>query len=411
MRRIGNCLCAALLAAGALAAQGGVAPPHLTAFGPDPLFAIPTLPGTSHMQIHMVPYPGKPGFFIVGLTVNGLPAANGGVAGSDLLTGIYDAVSKTFTPDLNAAGLNTASGEFGLSLHASGLLAAYETTINSVYGVQIAQRPDLTSPFKWIGSVANMPANGDGYWDPSLADAGGVLHLLFMQQRPAPNDKNGDIAMAPLDLKAMSIGTPKVIITTPVVDQKCNSSTPILDSTGELIGVSHHVTVNSNDHYISFDLDPATPTLELITTSTWINNGGFAAGTFFDGESGSPYRINSVETVWWIAGPAELGKKMEIASYCPIGKTKWVSFLMLSAGFLKSPMKIPGVGLFGLDPATLVPPLTVGVHGSADGAARLGLLVPKDPVLKGVTIPGQSLVYDSLANQFYLGNTAALAIR
>ena len=116
-----------LCALGAAGASAQVVPPQLTTFAQDKIFTAANLPGAGHHQIHMIPYPNQPGSFIVALTADNLPTANGGLGGYDLVTGVFDAVKQTFTPDLHAAGLNGAQNEFGLMLYHDGLLAVYET--------------------------------------------------------------------------------------------------------------------------------------------------------------------------------------------------------------------------------------------------------------------------------------------
>lgn len=412
-----------LLPPAALGAQGKVPPPQVSAFAPDPLFVAPYVPGTGYHQIHMVPYPGQPGRFIVGLTADSLPAANGGTgSGMDLLTGVFDAVQKTFTPDLFAAALNSSGTEFGLMLLHDGLLAVFESNglvPSSQNEVMLASRPNLNSPFAVLGPIGNAPrANSQSYWDPSLAMVEGKLRLLYVLNNASGG---GDIAMADLNLAARTIGTGIPIILTPVASYTANSPTPIVDSNGDLIGVSHHVVDNAtsdNDHYMSFDLDPLTPAVLFIDTASWINNGGFAGGTFYDGEYlPSPYHIMALESAWWTGGRAALGGRMEVTVNAPIqgpGAIPWLSFFMLSRGFLANPLPLSGMtGSFGLDPSFLLT-ATVGTHNMSTGRATVTLAVPNDPLFKGLVLPGQSCTINPKGAggvpQVILGNTAALTI-
>ncbi len=392
-----------LLAAGAFA-QGQVVPPKLTAFAKDAIFNSPNVPGTTFSQIHIIPYPGQMGKYIVAITVNsGLPQSWGGVGGSDLLTGVYDVKTNKFTPDKNAAFLNGSKAEFGLTLYHNGLIAFFESSSAGTYSPYLATRTSLNQPFKVAGQIANMPKQS--YWDGSLANLGGKIHVLHVL--------GNDIAASPLDVGKVSVGNPTILVRTPVSNTTANSPTPIVDSTGELIAITHHVTQNANDHWLSFDLDPNTPALQFITMSDWINNGGYIAGTFYDAHAASTgYRIDSVQTVWWTGGKAKIGSNMEIYGYAPVrGLTAvpWVSFFLLSNKFA-SPLTVPGViGKFGLNPMFLMP-FTLGTHNPLTGAAKRVIPIPNNPVLSGHAIPGQSLTLDPKTQKLMLGNTAVLTI-
>ncbi len=391
-----------------ICAQGLVAPPKLSKFAKDPLFNAPNVPGKTFSQIHIIPYPGKPGKYIVGMTVNsGLPGSWGGKGGSDLLTGVYDIRTNKFTPDKKAAALNSSRSEFGLTLHHSGLLAYFESSRSGKYTGYLAKRKSLDEPFTIAGPIAGLPRQS--YWDGSLADLGGKLHLVHVYKR--------DIAVSPLDpAKPALTGKPKIVVRTPVPGKDANSPTPIVDSTGELIALSHHVNVNANDHWVSFDLDPATPALPFITIKDWINNGGYIAGTFYDAHSAvSGYRISSVRTAWLAGGAALPGKKMEVAAYIPVQgvhPVPWAfSFLLLSTNFRKSPFSIPGVtGKFGLDTAFLAA-FSLGVHDPLSGKAYTYIPVPNDPALRGTAVPAQSLCVEPGRGMLILTNTAALTVR
>ncbi len=389
-------------------AQGWVAPPKLSKFGRDPLFNAPNVPGKTFSQINIIPYPGKPGKYIVALTVNtGLPSAWGGKGSSDLLTGVYDVRADKFTPDKKAAGLNSQRAEFGLTLHQGGLMAYFESNAKGKYTGYLAVRKSLDAPFTVAGPIANLP--NQSYWDGSLAELKGKLHLVHVYKH--------DIALSPLDpVKVALTGPPKVVVKSPLPGKTANSPTPIVDSKGELIGLSHHVTVNANDHWVSFDLDPATPALPFISTKDWINNGGYIAGTFYDADS-SPktYMISSVRSFWLAGGAAPIGKKMEVSAYMPIQGIRpvpWVfSFLMLSTGFEKQPQAVPGVtGKFGLTTAFLTA-FPLGVHDPLSGKAYTFFEVPNDPALRGAAVPAQGLCVEPAKGMLVLTNTAALTVR
>ncbi len=396
-----------LLASGAMA-QGNVAPPHLNKFGKDPIFNAPKIPGTTFSQINIIPYPGRPGKFIVGITVaSGLPPANGGVGGSDLLMGVYDAAKKTFTPDKNAAFVNSSKSEFGLTLHHSGLYAYMESAGGGTYSPYLLSRKSLNSPFSVVGIIQGLPMK-QGWWDGSLADINGKMNILYVL--------NHNIVAAPLTISGGTVtaGNPTILVNTPKPPNDANSPTPITTTTGELVALSHHVNVNANDHWVSFDLDPKTPALSFITTPDWINNGGYIAGTFYDAHSTSgTYQISSVKSVWWTGGKAKIGSNMEISAYCPVqgtGVTPWVSYFLISDKFLSTPITVPGVvGQFGLNPGFLTA-VTIGAHNPLTGQAIINIPVPNNAALSGYAVPGQSLTIDPTTQKIMLGNTASLTI-
>ncbi len=396
-----------LLASGAMA-QGNVVPPHLTKFGKDPIFNAPNIPGTTFSQINMIPYPGKPGKFIVAITVaSGLPAANGGVGGSDLLMGVYDAAKKQFTPDKNAAFINSSKSEFGLTLHHSGLYAYMESAGTGTYSPYLLSRKSLNAPFNVVGIIKGLPMS-QGWWDGSLADIGGKMHILYVL--------NHNIVAAPLTISGGNVtaGNPILLVKTPKPPADANSPTPICTTSGELVAITHHVNVNANDHWLSFDLDPNTPALSFITLPDWINNGGYIAGTFYDAHSASSgYQISSVQSVWWTGGKAKIGTNMEISAYCPVqgtGVTPWVSYFLISDKFLANPLTAPGIiGQFGLNPAFLTP-VAIGAHNPITGQAMINIPIPNNAALSGYAVPAQSLTIDPKTQKIMLGNTASLTI-
>jgi hypothetical protein len=397
-------LCLSLLATG-LHAQGLVPPATLRPIQKQNGLSVPAVPGQETQQIHMVRLPGDPpGTYTVALTVLNLPAANGGAGGQDILTGKYDALTDTFTPDTLAAGVNTTGTEFGFMIHSNGLVAV----VDRLTSVVAFTRPNVTSAWTLKGTVTGLPA-GPGYYDPAVADIGGQLVVLYVTGTTA----NGSIAYSPLDINTLVAG-PSVTVVRPRGAGAANSPTPVVTSTGELIGLSHHDVIGSdNDHYISMDLDPNTPSVLFIDTTTWINNGGFAGGTFFDAEALVPYQITSTQAVWWTGGRAAIGTNMEITVNVP-PKTTGVpdlSFIMLSRAFLPTPSMIPGVtNLLGIDPSFLIL-IPAGAHTLQTGQVIVNIGVPNDASLRNLVVPGQSLTIDLTSSTLILGNTAALAIQ
>jgi hypothetical protein len=221
--------------------------------------------------------------------------------------------------------------------------------------------------------------------------------------------------MCPLDVNTLQAGPTTVVVAPARAGSVANSPTPIVTSTGELVGLSHHdVLASDNDHYFSFDLDPATPSVLFLDTPTWINNGGYAGGVFYDAESTpAPYHIFDVETVWWTGGRAAIGTNLEVTVNAPgrMSGVPAISFFVVSRGFLASPVAIAGViGPLGIDPSLLIL-FPVGAHTLATGRARNVVSLPNDPSLKGLVLPAQSLtIFLTPQTQIALGNTAALAI-
>jgi hypothetical protein len=394
-----------LLATG-LNAQGLVPRATLRAIQKHPALCTPAVPATDTQQIHMVRLPGDPaGTYTVALTVTGLSAANGGVGGMDILTGKYDALADVFTPDLHAAAVNSAGTEFGFMIHSNGLVAV----IDRLSSVLVATRANVVSPWVPKGTVTGLPA-GPGYFDPAVANIGGQLVLLYVTGSAA----SASIAYSPLDINTLAAG-PAVILVRPnrTSGGQANSPTPIVTSTGELVALSHHDVVGSdNDHYMSMDLDPNTASVLFIDTTTWINNGGFAGGTFFDAESVAPYQITSTQSAWWTGGRAAIGTNMEITINVPPKSSgaPHLSFIMLSRAFLPTPLAIPGVtNLLGIDPTSLIL-INAGTHVIQTGQATVNIGVPNDASLSNLAIPGQSLSIDLTSSALILGNTAALTI-
>ena len=394
-----------LLATG-LYAQGLVPPATLRTIQKQAGLCTPAVPGSGVQQVHVVKLPGDPaGTYTVGLTVTALPPGNGGVGGSDALTGKYDVFTDTFTPDLHAAAVNSTGTEFGFMIHSNGLVAV----VDRLSSVLVATRANVVSPWVVKGSVTGLPA-GPGYYDPSVANVGGQLVLLYVTGSAG----NASIAYSPLDINTLAAGPSVIVVRPNRATGEANSPTPIVTSAGELVGLSHHDVVGSdNDHYMSMDLDPNTPSVLFIDTTTWINNGGFAGGKFFDAESVTPYQITSTEAAWWTGGRAAIGTNMEITVNVPPRSTgtPHLSFIMLSRAFLPTPTAIPGVtNLLGVDPTSLIL-ISAGTHVVQTGQATLNIGVPNDPSLSNLAIPGQSLSIDLVSSALILGNTAALTIR
>ena len=319
--------------------QGSVPPGTLRGMQRTVGLNPPAVPGANVHQVHMVQLPGDPdGTYTCALTVGSLPAANGGVGGNDILTGKYDALNDTFTPDLHAAGLNGSVNDFGFMFHHSGLIATWDRP-GAAGTVQIATRQNLNSAWVARGPVTGLQP-GPNYYDPALADLNGRLILLYLSGGVGA----ASIAWCPLDVNTLQAGPSYVIVRPARAGSEANSPTPIVTSAGQLIGLSHHDVLGSdNDHYFSFDLDPVTPSVLFFDTPTWLNNGGYAGGVFYDAESTpAPYHILDLETVWWTGGRAAIGTSMEVTVNAPgrLSGVPPISFFVASRNFLPNPIPV-----------------------------------------------------------------------
>lgn len=392
---------ASLVLAAAGAAQGNVGPGewHATraAVGLSPA----SLGVNGVHQVHMTRLLEDPaGMWRCALTVDGLPLSRGGRGGLDLLSGAYDPAADRFVADGHAAPLNTAGDEFGLMLHAEGLLAAFERAGQVV----IARRADVAAPWNALGPVRNLPPQS--YYDPALANVDGELHLLF--------DHAPRIDMVPIELVRLSlVGVPVPIVLPARPGSLANSPTPIVDANGNLIGVSHHDALGTdNDHYLALDLDPTTPSLRATDTPGWSHNGGFAGGAFFGAERAVTGNTVTRTGLTWM--PPTRGRPgddvfLEVLVGAPqVPEPMNPPTAMLSPGYLPAPFTIPGFeNALGLDPVGMV--IVFGTVDPLTGRAGTWLPIPPDPMLAGIELSTQSLVIASGRLQFT--NTAPLEIR
>jgi hypothetical protein len=257
-----------------------------------------------------------------------------------------------------------------------------------------------------VGAVGGLP--GQSYYDPALADHNGQLHLLHVLAL--------DIAMTPIDPNTgQPTGPFQVIALGARPGATANSPTPVVDSTGQVIGISHHdVLGGDNDHYMSLDLDPNTPAVLMNDTTTWTNNGGWCGGRFFDAVSSpSPYHIFSMDTFWTTGGRARIGTNMEIKAFSPptAGADVYVTNLLVSVGFLAAGQSFPAPirGMLGLNAAVLIA-IQLPPHNNQNGETVLNLAVPNDPALSGKRLPCQSATLHVNGGTLSFGNTAALTI-
>jgi hypothetical protein len=368
-----------------------------------PGLSAPAIPGTAVHQVHTLHLPGDPpNVYMTALTVDGLQPGSGGVGSLDLLTGKYDVLTDTFTPDNFASSLNSSGIEFGLSFYHDGLVAVWD--INNGPPPQLATRPNLTSPWQTRGTIGGM--HSATYYDPAIANINGQPHLIYIF--------GNDIVAAPINLTTNAISGARFVLVNPArAGSQANSPTPIVDSTGELIGLSHHDVLGAdNDHYLSLDLDPTTPAVILHDTTTWINNGGFIGGRFFDGESTTPYHVLAIDKFWFTGGRAAIGTTMEIRAFVPptTSPNPYLSWTLISSAFAVTPTPVPLVGgLLALNPAVIVD-ISMPPHNNANGTSLTSLPVPNDPTLRNLKIPAQGITFDTAALRLQFTNTAALTI-
>ncbi|GAB4137160.1 MAG: hypothetical protein Fur0037_02130 [Planctomycetota bacterium] len=385
-----------------VSAQGVVPPYEVVEVNPLPGLSPGPIPGNQVQQVCLVHFPGNPpNIYYCALTVYGLGSANGGVGGSDLLTGDYDVLTDTFTPNNEAAGLNTTGTEFGLQIHHSGLYAVFDRLPGLP---RFARRSAIGQPWVEVGPISPLPTQS--YYDPSLADYHGQTWLLHVL--------GNDIAMTPIDTTTgATLGLSIPIVQAAQAGSTANSPTPILDQAGNLIGVSHHDVLGSdNDHYLSLDLDPATPAVLMKDTTTWINNGDYAAGRFFDAEYSAGYHVFSMETYWTPGGRARVGGTMTVDFYTPQTNAQQVllSALLVGIRYLPAGVPLPGAqGLLGIAPQGA---MWFGLfpQNNQTGSYTMTIRIPNNSALSGTRLAAQMAVFDALSSAITLANTAALVI-
>lgn len=386
----------------ALSAQGLV-PPFQMAQSNRPLgLNAGAVPGIEVRHVDLVHLPGSPpNVFYGSLTVLLLPPAFGGVARMDLLCGTYDVSTDTFTPNMDAAALNTSASEWGMRVHRSGLLAVFDRLNGWPW---LAARPALGQPWQVVGAIRPLvPQSG---YDPVLADHRGRLHLVYRSQR--------DIVMSPIDpATGFVTGSSTVIVVPSTPSSFVYSPQPVTDANGELLGISHSERNEADgDHRMSMDLDPATPSVLMNDTTTWTHAGGFTGGRFFDGEC-FPLMcgILAVDAFWFTGGRAAIGTSMPVTFHAPPGPLMQYISTMLVALDFATPASVPGLhGQFGLQTSTMVWDGSLSLHGSPDGSVTRMLAVPNDPVLRGASLAAQAVTFELLTNRTILGNTAALIV-
>ena len=200
----------------------------------------------------------------------------------------------------------------------------------------LASRAAVGMPWQIVGQITPLPAQA--YYDPALADFNGQTHLLHVL--------GTSIAMTPINLTNASLSGPSVIVINQArAGSTANSPTPVLDTMGLLIGFSHHDVLGAdNDHYMSLDFDPTTPSVLMHDSTTWRNNGGFIGGRFCDAESTAPYHVLALDNYWFTGGRGPVGGVIDVFAYVPPTSSTteaYFSFLLIGAAHLPAPLPVP----------------------------------------------------------------------
>ncbi|MCA8978272.1 MAG: hypothetical protein KDC98_26325, partial [Planctomycetes bacterium] len=343
------------------------------------------MPAASVGFVHMIHLPGDPAnVFYCSACVQGLSPAYGGAGGDDIVCGSYDVLTDLFTPNLEAAALNTYEGEGGLMLHHSGLYAVFDRVARHVTGsAWLAGRSAIGQPWHIIGEIGGPAVPGWPAIYPALADHHGHIQLLYTDW----NTRN--IVMAPLNLSfPWSPGPPVTIVVPPASSSfiAAVQPIPVTDPNGELIGVSHSVLTlpfyADSDHYVSLDLDPGTPALLTHDTPGMTYAGAFVGGRFFDGEwpplVGAAPLMSAREAIWFTGGRAPVGGMMHVRLFTPpTTETEvYVSLFAIGPAFWSTGVPVPGMqGLLGIDPAGAWASDLV-LHDNDNGEALISFPVP-----------------------------------
>lgn len=393
----------ALVPSALAAAQGAVPPYALGVTNPFTPLSAPNIPGSTVQQVHMTRQAGDAAnVFRCALTCTALSGSFGGIGGSDLVTGTYDTVTGVYTPNSEAAAMNTAGTEFGLMLHHTGLFAVFDLLPGLP---QLAFRAGLNQPWQMRGTISPLPSQS--YYDPALADYNGqtwLLHVLGF-----------DIAMTPIDLNTGTLTGPSIVIVRANVSgSTANSPTPVLDLNGQLIGISHHdVLGQDNDHFLALDLDPNTPSHLVHDSTTWRNNGGFTGGRFIDAEyTPAPYHTIAIDTFWFTGGRAQIGSPMSVRFFSPptTALEFYFSVIAVNNAFLTTPLPFPPVlGNLGVQPVGAATALFLQ-HDNLNGEASVTWAIPNQAALRGVRMPCQSITLAAVAGTIHFGNTALLTV-
>ena len=391
----------------ALLGQGVVPPFQIGQVNPLPGFSGAWAPMGGVLHVHLTHLPSDPpSVFYCAVTVRLLWAPYD----SDLLCGSYDVLTDTFTPNNEAAALNTTGREIGMTVHHSGLLAVFDRVNGWAW---LASRPAIGQPWQVVGQIGQV--YGQSVYNPALADYQGQLYLLYsIEWTPALIPRS--IVMQRIDPTTAQVSGPPIeIVRAAGIYSVAHSPIPVTDPTGELIGVSHYDRdgwVTESDHYMSLDLDPSTPSVLMNDATTWTGPGGFVGGRFFDCDSFPSPHIFAIDTFWFTGGRAPVGGTMHVRMFSPptSGPQVYLSLFAVGSAFLPAGLPIPGVpGLVGINAAGgWTSPLFV--HNNANGEAQASFVIPNSPGLSGARLCAQSATLEAGIGAVRLGNTAMLIV-
>ena len=195
-----------------LLGQGVMPPFQVSQVNPLPGLNAGSVPGIEVSHVHMVHLPGDPpSVFYCAAQVTGLPAAYGGVGGSDFVCGSYDVLMDTFTPNSDAAALNTGGVETLMKLHHTGLFAVFNRIFASSLFAEawLASRPATGHPWQIIGRILPLPPANGGY-EVALADYQGQAHLLYLWTFADSEQGVGDLGRMGQGLDQDGYGFPHV---------------------------------------------------------------------------------------------------------------------------------------------------------------------------------------------------------
>jgi hypothetical protein len=403
---------AALLVPGLALAQG--AGPGFSRV-PEPSWVIISsfnaVPGKDIRQVaHWRLSNDLPGTWTTAVTAAGLPPYFGGDNTSlDVLIGTYDPRpgQAYFTPTLEAKPLNTTADEQNLMLDPSGLVAIFERTDTTGYGVYLATRTQVGQPF---GNVRKVSGFGTLVGvNPSLGPVGGALRCFYTDRK--------SIWMSGIDVANAALTGSPVEVSRPVQPgSKPFAPTPLVGADGEVEGLflAEEVSTADSDLVWANDLDPLTSAIVCVQRPDWTNHGGPAGGYLTFAHNILPrWHVMHSETAW-LAGDVEPPGGNADLLLAGVNQSQPLVPL-LSAVFLsvQPSIQIPirGYnGVFALDLASVVF-IGAAVHPDWSGVGTLSFPIPNDPGLRGLRVAAQGIVIDTVKKANTFTNTAWLRIQ
>lgn len=433
-----------LLAATASAQAPLWVPPGMTQSATDPFLDFATnpilAPLTSHARpifaagVHKMPSD-PPGQWTLSFTIRALQGfGNPGFSGMLLaewnpasatplvLKHYADAVNDSFidynlnlepiTTDASGARTGGRYGVFDRFRSVAGVL--------QFEGIHLAARADDRSDFGPAVVIANVQGT-NGFGDATLGYVGGQLKLFYAGIGPnAAGTPVSGILMDDLigadTSTPMAAGNP-VLVCEPLQGGVWYLHSPSLlhgaDGDVEGLYVSEGDGVDRSDIYFCADLDPATPSVRAVETTSWLHSGGNAGGLALFG-----YRDNA-STVWMVHGAWLLGDEvtpgdiadLTMSVYSPPGSPRPFAAIFGGA-WLQSPASLPGLnGMLGVTPFFSLRGKRIP---SADQVVRFSVPIPPLPALIGTDIPVQGLTRHTDSNGNVVGtytNTATVRIR